>query len=195
MGNNKRVIMWDVDGVLNPLYLYWLNMYGIDNGVPIDVEKCTSWELAENGYPESIYEYMDQPGFYKYAPPIPYAIDCVRRLEETGDFQQIIYTACDNNPGAYHDKATWINYHLPFLPNKNKIIGGNWKHYFKADVYVDDSPRNQLAIKNQWPEAKVISPRWPYNDCNASKIDLLAQDYRDPESAYLEIEEYIRSQV
>lgn len=192
---SKKLVLCDLDGILNLLYPYWLTKYGIDNGMPVDIEQIKSWELTDNGFPEDVYRYLEQPGFFKYAPPMPFAIETVKRLQETGKFNIVVYTACQNKPHAFMDKATWLDYWLPFLPVKNKIIGGNYKHFFAADIYIDDSPRNQLAIKDMHPEAKVLSIRWPYNDQCAGKIDLLAHDYREPEAAWDEIETFMMNLV
>jgi 5'-nucleotidase len=197
---NKKIILCDLDGILNMLYPYWFNKYGIDYNVPIDIEKMIEWDVA-NLVPhgELIYKYMEEPGFYKYAPVMPGAQDGIRQLEE--NYNVIVYTACDNKPHAYADKATFMDYYFPGVA---KIIGKNYKHLFDADCLIDDSPKNQKAFKAMHLDKKVVSIRWPYNQPAGTAIptmdgvpvvDFMAHDYRTPEKAWGEMVEYIRETV
>lgn len=196
--SEKPLIICDLDNILNNLYPHWMNQLGIDHGIRIDIEQMREWEVHEsllNLHPdlsitqEQVHEYIERPGFFRYVPPMPGAIESLRRLQD--QYNIVVYTACQNLPHAFGDKAAWIDYWLPFLGRNNKIIGGNHKFRVKAGVLIDDSPGTQVRYKREWPDAKVVSIRWPYNENNADLIDFMAWDYRDSESAWLEIENYL----
>lgn len=202
----------DSDGILNNLYPYWLGMYGIDYNVHIDIDMIDDWELAKFcPHGEVIYKYLEQPGFFKYAPVMPGAKSGMRRLAEK--YNLLIYTACDNLPHAYSDKATFLDYHFPNVP---KLIGKNHKHRMKADFLIDDSPNNQRAFKSNQPDSKVVSIEWPYNrihspaaiptktcwagdknapDKNVPIVDCLAPNYYNPEEAWDTMVEYLLKTV
>lgn len=193
--SGRKIILCDLDGILNNLYPYWLGKYGIDNNFQFDLDKLEGWELADfvpTG--EAIYRYLEEPGFFKYAPIMPGAKDGIARLQEK--YRVVVYTACDNLPHAFADKAAWLDYYFPDVP---KIIGKNYKHLFDAACLIDDSPNNQRAFKAMHPDKQVVSIAWPYNRKNGRTneeawvntkagrvpiVDCLASDYRNSELAW-----------
>jgi 5'-nucleotidase len=205
---SKKFIIVDLDGILNLLYPYWFNMYGIDYNVPIDIDKMTDWEVAQFvPHGELIYKYMELPGFYKYVPVMPGAQDGMKLLMEKHNV--LVYTACDNLPHAYADKATFLDYNFPGVP---KLIGKNHKHRMLADAIIDDSPKNQRAFKATHLDAKVVSIEWPYNKINARSnpqaflpvpgtdrkvpiVDVMAGSWRNPEASWERIVTYLNEEA
>lgn len=191
----KLVIAVDLDSVLNDLSRYWLETYNREHNDTYPIEQLTDWDwhkLLPIG--KDIYTYLDRPGFFTNCPPVKPAIAAVRQLVADGH-TVIVITACDNAPHVFAEKAAWIDRWLPFLPKKNKIIGGNFKHLFKADVLIDDSAANCLAFRDAWPDSTIVSLRYPHNAHGHSACNFVGVGYTDFEKTWGDIYDYINTKV
>lgn len=177
-------VIFDKDSILNNMFESWMQVYSVETGLHFDTDDLV-YRDVHRSLPKSgldPYSILERPNFFLHQQPVLPAIREARLLHEAGH-KVLVYTACDQSPVTYWEKAHWINHYLPFLPNRNKIIGGNWKHLMKADVFIDDSGENMTAFRANNPDALIMSPLYPYNK-DTRAADLLAPDYKDLDGAW-----------
>ena len=126
-----RIIL-DLDEVvcdmMNPLITTHNDRFNSD----ITIDDITSWDL-----PIDMVEIFTESAFFPNLPPIPGAIDGVKKLLEWGHDIVIATNHSDNNYIAA-DKVLWLQEHLPELAG-NMMIGGR-KDILQGDIIIDDNP-------------------------------------------------------
>lgn len=140
VGGEKPLVCFDLDGVVADLVSKWLAHYNrdwADNLTPADI---TAWEWDRFVKPECgkrIYHYLSRPGFFADLAPLPGAIDGLRQLHERAEI--VVLSASPQN--ALRDKWRWVEKHVPFLKRRNIILTYR-KDLVRADVHIDDAPKN-----------------------------------------------------
>lgn len=123
----KKKVLWiDMDGVL-------VNFNG-------HVEETISKnEFFKNEY-KGRYDHI--PGIFRNPPPIEGAIEAVKKLAESNQYELYIATAAPwGNPMAAMDKRFWIEEHFGRLFHKKMAIT-HLKHMLKGDYLIDDRTAN-----------------------------------------------------
>lgn len=112
------------------------------------------------GSTQGMWEAIEEAGydFHKNMPVIAGAIDAVHELRKDHD------VICVTSPPATVShwlrlRTSWLRDHFMF--KRDEIIFTPGKHYIRADVLVDDLPKN-LA---QWPGMRVLVSQ-PWNRGN-----------------------------
>lgn len=185
----KLEILIDMDGILVDICHDWLRLYNIDYDDNISVADLKSYDTHESVKAEcglKIYDYIDQPNFFRNLRPIKGALESVRRLHEAGHGITIL-TAPSKSPTCAWDKVEWIKDHLPFLSRKD-VITAHKKHLVKGDVFIDDKPANIRDYRVSWPLAKTMTIAYPYNKMLDGLADVYAEGYHDSEAAWQKIE-------
>ena len=98
----------------------------------ITIDDFTGWDL-----PADMVEIFTKPGFFLHLPPIPGAIDGVKKLLAWGH-DIIIATNHSNIDYIAADKVLWVQRNLPMLA-ANMMIGGR-KDVLQGDIIIDDNP-------------------------------------------------------
>lgn len=168
----KAVIAVDLDGTVSNTVQEMIRLYNQDNGTKYRYSQCTYWEWPKE---VGLLSYFHKAA--KTAKPLWKAVEAVERLNE--NFDVFILTA----RGHDHAKRTenWCRTFLPFIDRK-RIVLLYEKYMFKADLLIDDSPR-QLQY---WRGAKVCFKQ-PWNkkvkSCRRMRWDEIVEFV---ESVYLE---------
>ena len=114
--------------MVNPLISMHHDKYNSD----IIIDDVTGWDL-----PADMVEIFTKPGFFLHLPPIPGAIDGVKKLLEWGH-DIIIATNHSDTDYIAADKVLWVQRNLPMLA-ANMMIGGR-KDVLQGDIIIDDNP-------------------------------------------------------
>lgn len=168
----------------------WLKSYNDCYGDNLSAEQVQSWEIhrhAKFGY--KIYEIINRDGFYEELDPLPGAITAVNKIRDMGH-KLLFVTASMKNPNAAAGKLRWVMNNLD-TDRKDVIIAHN-KYLIKGDVFIDDSPSNIKSYREHWPSSKILTISYPYNAEVSHLVDLRADFYKDTETAWASIVQYIR---
>ena len=118
--------------------------------------------------------------------PLPGAIDAISYLRKK--YHVVWVTAAPS--GSADAKIKWIKDHFPGA-RKNDVCTFDQKEMVKGDVFIDDSPSNMRAYKKAWPNARILTIAYPYNEKVASLTDVRAGSWRDTETAWKAFVDYI----
>lgn len=137
---NKIAVIIDVDDVLVDFVPHWLRWIEKTFKVRAEKAQITEWllsectpELAEIGE-DRLCTAFGTPGFHRDAPPMPGAIEVVKRLDK--DFRLYFVTARHGALGI-QETFDWFKAHLPRVQHK-QIVFSRTKDIFTADVVIDD---------------------------------------------------------
>lgn len=188
----KLTILCDMDSIIVNLTQKWLDLYNKDHNDSLTVDDMVHWDMAHNvKIGRKIYDYLYSHEFFKHVDPIPGALEALKEIHGKG--HNLVVLSAPSWPGtSASDKISWIKHHLPWF-NKRDIILGHNKHLVKGDVFIDDSPSNITAYRAHWPQSKIMTISYPYNQGSKQLCDVFAESHRDTEKAWEQIRGAIRS--
>ena len=96
-------------------------------------------DLLTAEHKERIYQELHKPGFFADIPAKEGAVEAVKLL--AAKYDVYVATAAMEFPNSFREKYDWLQTNLPFVPYQNLIFCGH-KSILRADVIVDDMPRN-----------------------------------------------------
>ena len=126
MTDKKKIVYIDMDGVLVDLN-YEINKW---------LENHPHLKERYKNNPDHI------PGIFRNPPPIEGAIEAVKVLAESGEYELFIATAAPwGNPESLTDKRYWIENHFGNLFHK-RLITTHRKDLLTGDYLIDDRIKN-----------------------------------------------------
>ncbi|UOF92533.1 hypothetical protein LSG31_10445 [Fodinisporobacter ferrooxydans] len=138
-----KVLLLDLDDVCACHNERWVERFYEKTGILLDREEWSSWDLHEvysESITKSLYEILQEPGFFRYLQPKSGCVEGVRTLYEVG-FEIVFVTA--SPPTALYEKYEWIEEYFPFI-SKSNIVLTQRKDLVYGDILVDDGPHNLL---------------------------------------------------
>lgn len=149
----------DMDYVLADNMTPWLGAYNKEYNDNLSVEDIDTWALHDLTKPdcgEKIYDYIHEPGFFRYLKPLPNSLEVMEKLFKEGH-EIIIATAVPKGATTgYYDKRMWVEEHLPFLDYQN-VIASHKKHVISGGLMFDDGPHNLEAFEGK---TCAMDARW-----------------------------------
>ena len=126
-----------MDGVLADVYSQFIAMHAGEFGTVLSSKDI-------NGHPEidafpNGREYVNSPGFFRYAPVIKDSQDVLSKLNES--YKIFIVSAAMEFPNSLTEKQLWLNDHFPFINWQQMVFCGS-KEIVKADIMIDDHFKN-----------------------------------------------------
>lgn len=152
------IIAFDVDDVLADLVPAWLARYNKDYDDSLSTLDLQEWDVTKFVKPEcgkKIYDYLTAD-LYDDVKPIQGALEAVQNARNIG---QVVF--CTSTLGRHAGrKLEWLNEHGFDVSHKEYIECGN-KGYLRADVLIDDCPKNLIDF--QGDEKVLVSQTWNWN--------------------------------
>lgn len=163
----KHTLLIDMDSVITDLMSKWFRVYNEAYNDRLTVDQLTGWNTHHKVKKEcgsKIYEFLEQPGFYRDLQPLPQSIEVIERLNEKYD----IFIVTTSPINAFKDKTEWIVEYLPFI-GAEKIIFTHYKNRIKGDLLFDDAPHNLISFQEEGGISVAMD--YPYNrDVNCRRV-------------------------
>ena len=146
-GPTRRRIAIDMDGVLVDTFPAQLAFISDEYGLSPDPDQRLRQALADWLPGEALAglrRHMHRPEFFAGLPPMPGAIDVLRRLVDRYDV--FIATAAMEYPNSLAPKFDWLRRHVPFIDPLQYIFCGH-KYMLDVDWLIDDHVRHFVALR------------------------------------------------
>lgn len=175
-------ILVDLDETVVNLLDPWLERYNNTYDDDLTRDEITSWDAHTFTKPEcgtKFYNLIETPGFFRHLKPYPGAVEALHTLSARHDVY--IATAGPGGDTGAQDKINWCGDYLGI--DRRKVFIGHHKEMVKADVFIDDSPRNIKKYRAAWPEAAIMAMAQPYNK-EVDDLCLLFPSWKTPVKAW-----------
>ena len=141
MINENRIVYVDMDDVMTNCVPTLIEAYNRMYDSDITIEDITEWSL-----PKDMARIFKYPGFFFNLSPVKGAIEGIRRIGTTHNFEgdfyyPIIATSCGNIPDVRAQKKAWVNKYLSSYYAENMIFTEQ-KSSLKGFVIIDDAPHH-----------------------------------------------------
>jgi 5'-nucleotidase len=146
-----------MDGVIADFYGHFLSIWRekYPDRVYVKPEDVTAFYL-ETLYPEEyaqdILDILRAPGFFANLPPMPGAIEALKKLDEEGKFEIYLCSTPDSdsvNHNCSSEKVRWVERHLGKKWVKDVILTHD-KTLVYGDFLLDDKPNIKGLRKPAW---------------------------------------------
>ena len=155
-------VLVDMDGILADLLPAWIGRYNADYGQRLIPEVIRHWDLDRYVVPEcgrDIYRYLRDPDLFRHLDVVPGAVEGVATLQAAGFAVTVASSAA---PVIQEAKRAWLAEHfgsaladgLQFMATKADRA---------ADVFIDDSPGQQITYWRTHPTSLIATLAYPYN--------------------------------
>ncbi|MGO4888212.1 5' nucleotidase, NT5C type [Anaerobacillus sp. MEB173] len=155
---NLRLLI-DMDSVMADLMTPWYARYNKDYNDKLHYLDLTSWDthkFVKKECGEKIYQYLHEPGFYRYLQPLPHSQAVMEKLNKEHE----IFIVTTSPAEAVSDKQEWMKEHFPFIQIEHMIFTHR-KDLIIGDLLFDDAPHNLEAFMATG--RKAIAMNYPYN--------------------------------
>jgi hypothetical protein len=102
----------------------------------------------------------------------------------------VFASAHSRNDDSARAKISWARRHFGF--SRKQVILIHPKAMLRGDVFIDDSPLKLASYREAWPQAKLVTISYPFNQISRGIVDLMADDHTNPAAAWAKISAYIR---
>jgi 5'-nucleotidase len=153
----KPILLIDMDGVIADFYGHFLSIWRekYPDRVYVKPEDVTAFYL-ETLYPaeysQDILDILRAPGFFANLPPMPGAIEALKKLDEEGKFEIYLCSTPDSdsvNHNCASEKMRWVERHLGKKWVKDVILTHD-KTLVQGDFLIDDKPNINGLRKPSW---------------------------------------------
>lgn len=160
---SKKVILVDMDDVLEDLSWAWTRVLNQRYGTDVKRNELKEWDMCA-AFPsltrDQVYGLLDEEDFYNELRPLEGAPESLKALKDMGHAVYIVTATSGRSVRAKMEKCLFK--YFPYLTWQDVIITWN-KHLIKGDILIDDGVHNLLG----GDYAKILFSA-PYNrDFNA----------------------------
>lgn len=178
-------ILIDLDGCVTDLHGKWLAAYNAaweDQLTRADMLRA--YHVHECVRPDcgvAVYDLILEPGFFDDLEPLPGAVEAVEVLRE---HHEVLICTAAAGPDSARAKLDWCRDHLG-LSRKDVIITHR-KELVACDVFIDDAPKNLVAMREAQPQCLILAMGYPYNRdlVGNGVVDVWAADYTATDAAW-----------
>lgn len=190
----KLNILCDMDDIIVSLLDYWLELYNRDykdNKTKLDIWDYDLWKCVKPECGKKIYDYISRKGFFNSLSPLPGAIEALKQIHADGHDITLVSTP-SYAASSYSDKILWVKRFLPFLDSRQDVFLGAKKYLLRGDLLIDDSPVNISKYRAAWPEAKILTIAYPFNEDVGSLTTQRINSCLDTEKAWEVIYKWVK---
>lgn len=182
----KLDVLIDMDAIIVALTQKWLGFYNRDHNDTVKVSDLKNWNVSKHvKIGQKINDYLYGPDFFLDVDALEGAIEYVEKIKNLG--HNVVIVSSPSWPGnSATDKISWVKKNMPYF-NKRDIFLCHHKHMIKGDIFIDDSPDNITLYRQHWPNAKIMTIAYPYNEAVKHLVDVYAEGYADTKTAWATI--------
>lgn len=157
-----RQTIYDCDGVLADWTEYLIKQ--LDCGLSLediydfDIKKVLR-ELRSKQHVRRAGAIVSNRQFTLTQPVLPWAQRLVDLAHEAGDL--LVLTAPWASDGWYDARIEWLKDNLQI--HQENVMVGHRKFLVKADLFVDDKPKNIIEWAESFPNGRGVLLAWSYN--------------------------------
>ncbi len=187
----KLRLLFDMDAILVDLLRPWIAWYNESHQDELHIDNVVGYHLEKYATKCTVDQLF---GFftherYEACPVMPGASEGMKELFEAGHHVAISTATAGETAQSKWRLAKKV---APWMSEGN-IMVGSLKEWIKADVFVDDAPKNVVKYRNEWKDqAHILTIAYPYNRDIKSLVNLYAEDHNNTVQAWDQIVEYIR---
>ena len=162
----KLRILVDLDCIVVDTIPSWLDRIHQRTGVRACLRDITSWDLAAC-YPlttvsrEDIFSVINEPGFTADLPPMPGALENLKKLHDAGHKIYLVTARFGTN--NMPETITWVKKHLPWFDAEKRLCFLHDKSLINADILIDDRAETLTAYRAAHLHARLLAISYPYN--------------------------------
>lgn len=189
MTRRRLVVAVDLDAIIIDLIRPWLNWYNEKYDDNLTVDEVTNYKLETHAKKANkhVYRFFENLDNYAKCPVLLGASEGLQALNTSGH-DVIIASATAGRTASL--KWDMVEKAAPWI-HVNDVMVGARKELIRADVFIDDSPKNIVKYRNAWPQAHILTIAYPYNKDCRSVVNLYAQDHNHTDKAWESMVQYI----
>ncbi len=181
MTTRKLTLIFDLDSIIINLLDPWLAYYNKSHKESVTIHDLKTWEVENHvKHPSKVYEFFHDVERYAACEPLPGASASLYKIHELGH-DVVIATATAGKTA--NKKWDLVRKAAPWL-NPDNVMVGKRKELLKCDAFVDDSPDNIKKYRLAWPDTKILTISYPYNQKSKPVVDCFAEDHTDTVKAW-----------
>lgn len=186
--SKKLILGFDLDEIIIDLINPWLNWYNTKFKDFVTIDDIRTWDIDRyTTKTNNIFEFFDDPSRYAECSVIKGASEGLRELHDAGH-DIIITTAAVT--GAEIIKWHLVKKAAPWFKHKDLMIGSR-KELLDLDVFIDDAPKNIVKYSSIWPNTRILTIAYPYNESIKDLVNCYAKNHHNTEHAWATIVSYI----
>lgn len=188
MKNRKLIIASDLDSIIIDLIRPWLGWYNEKHDDTVHIDHVTSYKIENfTKKTDRVFDFFQDHDNYRNCPVLPGAAEGLAAFHAAGH-DVVIATSTAGQTAAI--KWELVKKAAPWL-NANNVMVGSRKELIRADVFIDDAPKNITRYRKAWPEAHILTIAYPYNRDQLHLTNLHAEDHNNTHKAWEQIVKYV----
>lgn len=171
----ELTILVDLDGIIADSIPHWLDAIHKKFGVKAELKDITQWNLTDcppldKLQRQKILDLINQKGFVASIPPMPGALENLKKLHDDG--HQIYIVTARTGDVSIPETFAWVRKHLPWFDVEKRLCFLYDKFRFKADIVIDDKWDTLEKYERANKLALLYTIDYPYNKGNDAKYEV-----------------------
>jgi 5'-nucleotidase len=164
----KKVILVDMDDVSADFSTHIMKLYEQEFGSPVDivVDGKITHPCMNPIYWDQMRKYIMSDGIFYDLPPVPDAIDCIKRLSESYEVFFCSHPTRRSERCGY-DKYRWV--HKYFGELSRRVIMTKDKTMVRGDILIDDKMAITGVVTPSWKHLLFDTP-WNKHSDNPNRV-------------------------
>lgn len=183
----KLTILFDLDGICADLLNPWIDYINKRYHRNLTIEDINIFDMGDlpktKDIAGKVYKIIQRPMFFYDLKPLPGAVNAIEALVREG--HHVIFLSKPAGPDSAWEKMLWVNKYFPTVGDQNVILTKH-KSLVQGDVFMDDKGATVEEYKKKWPDALVMTIKYPYNSYleNNTQGVVVVGDYTNTDVAW-----------
>lgn len=162
---SKLTILCDMDGIVADFCQEWVDRINAKFNMSAKISDVKTWDLVDceafkHLSDKDLMSIINEPGFFSSLQVIDGARTAIQAMLNDG--HDVKFLTAPNGPLSAKEKMEWVDLHFPDVGSANVILTKD-KVLVKGDVLIDDRPKTCEDYEKTWPQARVLTIKYPYN--------------------------------